>query len=242
MKFWPGGFAVLRRMGALWLLSHENWLDRQMAFYGSYESDRVARLMRTITDYRCDVFVDIGANFGLYSVHAALLDPVVRVIAFEPEPRNRDQLHAQLYLNGLSERVEVYPVALSNADHMVPFESGGRNFGGKSRIVTSGGAGEFAVPARRLDGLMSFEGRTVAVKIDVEGHELSVLEGMTGLFGRNQWILQVEAFDENANKIKTFLATHGFRSTGHIDDDYYFTNISEISDCDQVRTKNQHRM
>ena len=61
-----------------------------------------------------DLFFDIGANVGSYSIYAALRHVQSRVVAFEPEYANLFLLRQNLLHNGLQERVEVYSVALGN--------------------------------------------------------------------------------------------------------------------------------
>ena len=61
-----------------------------------------------------DIFFDIGANIGVYTIYAALRHPEARVVAFEPEYSNLHLLKDNIIENGLQDRVEVYSVALSN--------------------------------------------------------------------------------------------------------------------------------
>src|SRR6185312_8497302 len=61
-----------------------------------------------------DVFVDIGANGGIYTVIAAKkVGASGRVLAFEPGPRNLELLKRNLALNGLT-NVTIVPKAVSN--------------------------------------------------------------------------------------------------------------------------------
>src|SRR5437667_10987689 len=103
---WTDGFGVVRSRAARFLVNYRNYVDRQIAFYDDYESEQIAYLLEAIRHYGCTTFVDIGANIGFYSVHVAGETSVSRLSAFEPDPRNVDQLRANLFLNGLSTRVE----------------------------------------------------------------------------------------------------------------------------------------
>ena len=49
-----------------------------------------------------DVFMDIGANIGLYSLYAAKLSPSCTVFSFEPEAQNYSRLCNNIVLNGVS--------------------------------------------------------------------------------------------------------------------------------------------
>ena len=57
--------------------------------------------MRRCTELRPDVFIDVGANIGLYSCILLKNAYVPRAILFEPDHQNVVQLKANLLINGL---------------------------------------------------------------------------------------------------------------------------------------------
>ena len=60
-----------------------------------------------------DIFIDIGAHFGLYSMAAATLLPgEIKVVAFEPHPLNALSMLRQLGHNGLQNDIELVCSAL----------------------------------------------------------------------------------------------------------------------------------
>jgi len=61
-----------------------------------------------------DVFLDVGAHIGIYTVKLAL--KVSKVIALEPEPHNYDLLCKNVLVNGLSDKVIALPIAASDRD------------------------------------------------------------------------------------------------------------------------------
>lgn len=61
-----------------------------------------------------DIFFDVGANTGVYTLYAAHRHPQTRIVAFEPEYANLHLLRDNLIHNGVQERVEVYALALSD--------------------------------------------------------------------------------------------------------------------------------
>ena len=68
-----------------------------------------------------DVFLDIGANVGYFSVLAAhLVGPEGRVVAFEPHPEAIEILRQAVAVNGLVGVVEVVEAALGNQSATVP--------------------------------------------------------------------------------------------------------------------------
>lgn len=118
-----------------------------------------------------DLFVDVGANVGSYTLWAIELG--CRVIAVEPDDAARAALQRNLGLNGYT--AEVVAAALSDRAGRVPFTQG---LGVLNRIDAAGAASSRDVEARTLDDILG--DRTAAgVKVDVEGAELLVLRGAT---------------------------------------------------------------
>ncbi|MFQ5872690.1 MAG: FkbM family methyltransferase, partial [Dehalococcoidia bacterium] len=62
---------------------------------------------------KSDYYINIGANTGLYPLIAALVNPLLRVDAFEPYPPCLELLKANLNLNNVDSRVKVFCVAVS---------------------------------------------------------------------------------------------------------------------------------
>jgi FkbM family methyltransferase len=131
-----------------------------------------------------DVLLDIGANIGYVS--ACFLQNVARskVIAIEPQPKIVDLLQSNLEPFG-NERYKVFPVALSDRDASGWLEICDLNRGA-SKIVDERNSHSVMVElwsTRRL--FASLQGEKIdLVKIDVEGHEATVLKACETHFGR----------------------------------------------------------
>ena len=217
----PLGYRVAQRGGATWLLNHRHYVDRQMLFWGDYEAEQRARLFELAADLSCLVFLDIGANFGLYSIHAILNGRFEAVHAFEPDPRSLAFLRTNLHLNGVLKRVLVHETALSAKDGTVSFIGGGDAFTGQSRVTAIKTVDSEEIRAQRLDSILRPEG-ALCIKIDVEGHELAVLEGARDLLEGNSWVIQVECLNESSAGVNDFLGDLGGALEGRIGDDRYF--------------------
>ena len=122
-----------------------------------------------------DIVVDIGANIGYYTLLMAKLNS--HVYSYEPEFRNFQLLKKNVTHNNFLSNVKLYNKAVSN-------------FNGKSKLFLS----EFTPGEHKLDHDRFRGGKFVEVevtkinldridfaKIDVEGSELHVLEGMKSL-------------------------------------------------------------
>jgi len=127
------------------------------------------------------ISLDVGANLGLFSYFMARLSP--RVIAFEPNPNPLRILRRVADRN-----VEIVPAAIGNEDGPVFLNVPRNRKGWSSNGAGLGKAGAKSFPVEvtglRLDSLtlppVGF------IKIDVEGHELAVLEGARELIKRDR--------------------------------------------------------
>jgi FkbM family methyltransferase len=137
-----------------------------------------------------EVFVDVGANVGMYSVYAGAVCRA-RVYAFEPESQNYAELCRNIFLNGAHHEITAFCAALGER----PVEV--------SRLLLSKfGAGlsfhDFGDPSRGYDPQTRLAQGSIAfsldhlvqtggvpcpahVKIDVDGHEQRVIRGMAHL-------------------------------------------------------------
>lgn len=145
---------------------------------GRYEESNLAVLLSYL---RPDsIFLDVGANLGFFSlVLARRLHMQGHVHAFEPHPLLARLLRNSAYINGLKHAITVHEVGLSETNGTTRFDYPEGHLGGGA-VAASSDTGKACITAeiRRLDDLMEPSFRCDLVKIDVEGHELSVLKGM----------------------------------------------------------------
>ena len=131
--------------------------------------------------------IDVGANHGLYSYALSRLGLTVE--AFEPQPWCVRTLEA--WARG---RLTVHQAGLSDEDTTLtlnlPVVGGTRFTGYASFGDVEGETEQISVPVHRLDGY-DFEDVSF-IKIDVEGHELSVLRGAEKTLDRNRPLLLIE--------------------------------------------------
>lgn len=120
-----------------------------------------------------DLFVDVGANIGLYSLLAArAVGPGGTVIAFEPHPVAAARLRENAALNGF-ENVEIHETAAGAATGQTHITEG---LDTVNHVVPEGGVGTVAVRLESLDGVVGSRPAAL-VKIDAEGFEPEVLRG-----------------------------------------------------------------
>ncbi len=137
-----------------------------------------------------DVFVDIGANIGFFSVVAARrVGATGRVYAFEPHPGAREELRMLAERNGVATIVEIVPLALSDREGDATLHVHDE-FTSYSTLDPSASPmrASATFPRSVAVGTTSFDRwiadragvleRIRCVKMDVEGTEAAVLRGM----------------------------------------------------------------
>jgi FkbM family methyltransferase len=182
-----------------------------------------------------DVFVDVGANMGYYSLLAARrVGPAGGVVAIEPSPPIFAKLTANLALNP-GAAVRPVQAAVGAREETLPFYPALRNDAESSTLQRDGVEREGEVQAFPLARLLSDDeaGRTRIVKIDIEGGEFDAVRGLVGDLDRfpPQMEFAIEVHPDggpghDAATLADLLAPHGFapswmpvefRSTAHID-------------------------
>lgn len=128
-----------------------------------------------------DVFADVGANIGYFTVYAALRVGASGLVhAVEPDADNAALLRANLDLNGLA-NVQVHQLAVSDSAGEAVLFRAGFNSGAHSLMQKSDLAEGPKVAVVRLDTLLDSQRPPRLVKIDVQGAEFQVLQSMSEL-------------------------------------------------------------
>lgn len=128
-----------------------------------------------------DLFIDIGAHWGIMSLQAATCWPgQVRGLAIEPSPHNVPHLKKWLADNKVEEAVEIVHAFAADAPGKGALKP--QSTMGHSLIRDDRGT----IPVVTVDSLLAdrpalADSNRVVVKIDVEGHEPEVIEGMQAL-------------------------------------------------------------
>lgn len=160
----------------------------------SFEPDVANVLVRVLREG--DVAVDVGANVGYLTTLAAMLvGPTGHVVAFEPGPENLARLRANLALNDCT-NVTVIEKAVTNQVGDVEFfinsdDSGGNalwdpaQYPGNEKCLAT--PIRLTLPGTTLDAeLEQLRLSPKVIKIDTEGAEQRVLEGMRGLLASQE--------------------------------------------------------
>lgn len=157
-------------------------------------------------------FLDIGANIGAYSLWVAAQCPRTRIETFEPDAELCERLRFNLATNRL-ERVRLNRLALGDHEGEVRFASGAGN-NGENRVADTGG-GDWSAPMTTLPNFLARAGitRIDALKIDVEGHEVRVLQPLFQSAPPATWprLLVCELAPEPRPELMNLLAARGYQ-------------------------------
>ena len=226
-----------------------NWPAMELAKAGDYEISFICRseleLMRArtlatkevgtvdwiLSDVKPgQVFYDIGANIGVYSLLAGRhLNGSGLVCAFEPHAVNVSGLLANTQANQLEERLKIFSCALNDCEGFFEFEYSSLNPGAafNSLIALEGQIPQATKKhhstikeikaAFSVDSLIA---RGVIppphhIKIDVDGIELRIVHGMQGLLGgrHSPHSIQIEIDPATAEEIHGLMRSYGYTET-----------------------------
>jgi FkbM family methyltransferase len=204
----------------LWLKARTWW--RKIA---NKDEAEIGMLRFLVPHDRCAI--DVGANNGIYT--HKLLEITAQVVAIEPNPNYVKEL-ARIF----GSRIRLIPAALSDSEGMaelvVPTAYGGASLGTieKQNSLTVYDCTRVRVPMHRLDDL-SID-NVGFIKIDVEGHEESVVIGAEQTIRRCRPVLLIEAENRHRDgaveKIMRRLESLGYN--GFFLDDGVFKSISSF--------------
>ena len=153
-------------------------------------------------------FLDIGANVGNHTLYVAKFLRASRIVCFEPNPPAISLLESKVWLNGLTRIVDGNYLGIGLSDRVqenVAMKYSRRNLGG-GRIVQDEGS----IRLERADTLLAGQ-KFDLIKIDVEGMELDVLAGLSGLLATHRPKMFIEVDNVNAAGFQAWLAEAGYQ-------------------------------
>ena len=171
-------------------------------FYEPEELEIISRYFR-----RKWVFVDIGANVGNHSVFAGRVLGASKVIAFEPSPASFRTLEINLALNGLDGITTVYMAGVSDRDGVANLHCPDENNLGRSIITDSAQGVDISI--LRGDRVLADQ-HVDFMKIDVEGHEIQCMKGLSLTVERCKPVIFVEVDNHNLESFVSLIEEFGY--------------------------------
>ncbi len=182
------------------------------------------------------IFLDIGANIGRYTLLAANNFNYSKVMSIEANPITSSILKKNINLNNLGSRVVVEQTAVSNKDGEVTIQYDSHHLGGGNivdyHIHPENMDNKIQVPLTTVDSLISKNNLNPQevdfVKIDVEGMEVEVLEGMSSVLDGMPEKSAIMIEISNESKVMEILTKYGFKRVESISNDNLFLKGPKI--------------
>ena len=190
-------------------------LQSHVYYFGTWEPQVEAVIRRTLKPG--DTFLDIGANVGYFSMLAAhLVGPSGNVVAFEASSRILRMLQENVERNGFSERIRLVHAAVADRETILSLHDGPSQNCGMTSLLRSGEGGSEQVRAATLGALLKAGEKSSArlIKIDVEGAEGLVLEGMEPILPElyeADLLVEIDPSLNSSQAILERLTRHGWR-------------------------------
>jgi FkbM family methyltransferase len=175
-------------------------IQSRIYFFGAWEPQITAFVRDRLKSG--DIFIDVGANIGYYTLLAAsLVGATGKVFAIEASPTIFNYLKNNILLNDFR-NIQTFQEAASDHEGVLDvFLAPDSNIGATTTLPdeanTKGCIHEASVPTRTLDAIIGKEELLAArlLKIDVEGAEKSVIDGIAHLlpyFSNNtEWVFEI---------------------------------------------------
>jgi len=168
-------------------------IQQQLFWYGYYEKELGELLKKMLRSN--DVFIDIGANIGYFSLLSATISPSVKVISFEPVQELFQKMNENFSINDSKNIVAVNAAVGEMKEQRQLYLSAPDNLGMSSFHQPENYSGrKEKVEVISIDDWFNTSGLTKIdlIKIDTEGSELAVLKGMKDVLEKQRPVLIVE--------------------------------------------------
>jgi len=187
---------------------------------GLYEYEFIWMFEKIIA--QCNGFLDIGANTGLFSLIAAKSNPKCKVLAFEPSPDAYTYLQKNVQSNLLGEQINPQPFAVSNTEEVLEFYKVHNpkypnvpNLSGAASLVYMNAEHKkISVQTVGLDSFLEKNYPNLVVdfvKIDAEGAEEHIIQGMMQTIQRHKPIITCEILlGDIGHNIQQLLKEQGY--------------------------------
>jgi len=162
-----------------------NLSQRQIKFnyyLGLAEYEEMAFLIHALK--KDDVFVDCGANLGLYTILASKVIGA-NSISYEPHPDTVKKLLAQLEINNLKDKVKIISKALGDRIGSVRFSNDEDALRRKVLDNEKKLENFIDVQMTTLDSELENLAQNFILKMDLEGFEFNALEGARNILTKN---------------------------------------------------------
>ncbi len=171
------------------------WVATALFWHGlDGHEPETSRTLRFLFE-RSATFIDVGANYGFYSLLGALWNPRLKVVAFEPVPQIYQRLRQNVAANQLEDRIVCENLALADRSGKATFFlpcAEGKDLDSAGTLVADGWQATKNSPRMQVETVRfdDYEKRCPMpvdlIKINVEDFEADVLAGMHEVIQRDR--------------------------------------------------------
>jgi FkbM family methyltransferase len=192
----------------------QNYLSFELFWRGAGYYEPITRLLlQELVQPGHGAFIDLGANIGFYSLIIATSRPNVRVVAFEPNPRNHTLLRLNRQVNQLG-NLMCEPLAISDRDGTATLYLSSSDMSASlCRDFEDHDDGEAIVQTTTLDNYLERQplAGDLTIKVDVEGHEEAFFRGALRTMTKRRPDIIAEVALSYPRDVVAMLAQLGYR-------------------------------
>ena len=191
-------------------------VDREIILNKEYEQDAVNFLESEMRSNFFSNFLDIGANSGYYSFYFANKFTDLKIQAFEPNEDAYNKFLKTILKNSFK-NIEISNFGLSNINEKIKMITWFKHGIAKTNSTILDKSHDtknskiFEANLKIGDEVIDLCDKKILLKIDVEGHELSVLDGLKSLLNNNKCIILIEIGDEKFEEVNKYLSEKNFK-------------------------------
>ncbi|WP_199141784.1 FkbM family methyltransferase [Pedobacter sp. ASV12] len=182
-SFYKSGLRLQSTSGRLLQIAPNDFIGHQLIYHGCYEPISLQLALRLLNTKPNAVFIDVGANMGLYTINAGAIDGL-KIYAIEPVAKNFVKLQANYALNSNQNSTAwLINLGLSDTNELAYISNPVESNEGTYRVEDSEQSNAQLIALTTLDELVThFKiDRIDLLKMDVEGFEGKIIAGFKSI-------------------------------------------------------------
>lgn len=192
---------LIKERGARIAIYANDHIGQQIEANGVYENDEIKSVLSFCTHIDANIYeksaVDIGANIGNHSIQYA--QHFRHIYAFEANPHTYKLLR---FNAGFHDNIETFCFGLSNEKNSLKMRENATNYGGSTAVFEGGeGVAEVEITVKIGDDVLLNKEHIGFIKIDVEGMEHAVLQGIKRTIDKHRPIICFEQHIKDFDKV-----------------------------------------
>lgn len=207
-------------------------VDRQIIINKKYEEDAVNFLEKELNKNNFSSFLDIGANSGYFSFYFGSKFQNIKIKAFEPNVEAFEKFEITTKKNSFK-NIKIFNFGLSDNEKKINMITWYKHGHAKTNSIILEKSHDlrnskiFEANLKIGDEILNYHSEKLCIKIDVEGHELNVLKGLSRNLNNNKCLVLVEVADNKYKNVNSFFIQNNFKQVfkSKFRLDYIYSNL-----------------